>query len=174
MLSSTPQMIMAYTIWQAMCGNGVLMRMKVMKILGCCVVALGLILPGLCGSPPAVGLLRRFTSAYYRFSLCKGRSLSISCFRCICKSLSVVTYKARLSYLGTYSDKTFQIIWILYQLSEPVDVAVTIHSINGSLIRTLALGISLRVCIRAKTVRRIGMVVTRSVNVLRAVSISIR
>ena len=57
LFGGTPEMVMAYTIWQAMCGNGVMMRMKVMQILVCCAVALGLILRGSCGSPPAVGLL---------------------------------------------------------------------------------------------------------------------
>ena len=41
-----------------------------------------------------------------------------------------------LNYPNPFNPET----WIPYQLSEPVDVTVTIHSINGSLIRTLALG----------------------------------
>ena len=41
-----------------------------------------------------------------------------------------------LNYPNPFNPET----WIPYQLSEPADVTVTIHAINGSLIRTLALG----------------------------------
>ena len=42
--------------------------------------------------------------------------------------------------LSNYPNPFNPETWIPYQLSEPADVTVTIHSINGSLIRTLALG----------------------------------
>ena len=73
LFGGTPEMVMAYTIWQAMCGNGVMMRMKVMQILVCCAVALGLILRGSCGSPKKARgwSTRMFTSSYIGFRCAK-------------------------------------------------------------------------------------------------------
>ena len=41
-----------------------------------------------------------------------------------------------LNYPNPFNPET----WIPYQLSEPAEVTVSIYSVNGSLIRTLALG----------------------------------
>ena len=42
--------------------------------------------------------------------------------------------------LANYPNPFNPETWIPYQLSEPSDVTVSIYSVNGSLIRTLALG----------------------------------
>ena len=77
--------------------------------------------------------------------------------------------------LANYPNPFNPETWIPYQLSEPSEVTVSIYSVNGSLIRTLALGHQAAgVSIGAGAVRRIGTVVMRLVSVLRVVSISIR
>ena len=42
--------------------------------------------------------------------------------------------------LANYPNPFNPETWIPYQLSEPAEVSVSIYSVNGSLIRTLALG----------------------------------
>ena len=76
-----------------------------------------------------------------------------------------------VNYPNPFNPET----WIPYQLSEASDVTVSIYAVDGSLIRTLALGHQ-----PAGLYQRKSRAAywdgrnERSVNVLRAVSISIR
>ena len=64
--------------------------------------------------------------------------------------------------------------WIPYHLSKDADVTLRIYAMNGTLVRTLALGHQPAGMYQAAVVRHIGMVETHSVNPWQAVFISIR
>ncbi|RKU27410.1 hypothetical protein C6497_11730 [Candidatus Poribacteria bacterium] len=63
--------------------------------------------------------------------------------------------------------------WIPYQLAKDANVALHIYAVNGTLVRTLALGYQAAVGIRTVVVPRIGMVRMNSVNAWRVQCISI-
>ena len=75
--------------------------------------------------------------------------------------------------LANYPNPFNPETWIPYHLSTGTDVKVNIYNAQGTLVRALTLGHqSVWVTTRAGVVRRIGMVVMRSVNVWRVASIS--
>ena len=77
--------------------------------------------------------------------------------------------------LANYPNPFNPETWIPYQLAKEADVTLRIYAIDGTLVRTLALGHQpMRVCIKTAVVQRIGMVEMLSVNLWQVACISIR
>ena len=76
--------------------------------------------------------------------------------------------------LANYPNPFNPETWIPYQLAEPAAVSISIHTVDGKLVRTLALGNQPAGIYQIRNVQRIGMVETGWVNRLQVACISIR
>lgn len=85
--------------------------------------------------------------------------------------IALISKKTAL--LSNYPNPFNSEMWIPYQLAKPAEVTLHICTLNGELVRILALGINPQEGIKPVAVRRIGMGGILSVRLSRVAFISI-